>query len=201
MSILLSNFMELSLWVHQLKSHLLTSNLFHLSQNQLEVTSVSNAILLAYLFTLVRRYTASKAFAALAVFTCIIVSYSPLYNMLDNIEYYSSFALIYALTTLRIFKIHAKALSNGNVNSVAIKIAVGCCIMATFNLIMAGDRYLNDGIQTWTYRNYELITCLIHGLILSSGVRWQNIRWRKHLEGFASSMRSWLHLASNFRGL
>jgi len=73
------------------------------------------------------------------------------------------------------------------------KIKYSLVIMATFEFLMAYDRYVNAGVATWLYNSFEEITCLIHGLIVSSCFRLKPISIRDILGRLITSMRTLAH--------
>lgn len=183
---------EILPWVHQLKSLVQANSLL-----QSETISLASLIFLGYLILIALKFTVSRAILLLAVSLCIMISYSPLYSLLTEYEYHLIFALIYAIATTRLYRRKGFA----RVNAAQIKMAAGCCIMAIFNIFMAMDAYTNEGIQTWAYKNYEVITLGVHVLIMSAAFRFNLDRLKRGILNFVNTVRSFVHVASYNWGL
>jgi hypothetical protein len=79
----------------------------------------------------------------------------------------------------------------GSVTNKKIKFTL--VIMAIFEFTMAYDRYVNAGVATWLYNSFEEITCLIHGLIVSSCFRLKPISVRDILGRLVAAVRGVSH--------
>jgi len=169
----MSEILESISWVLHLKSHLL-------SLSSLQETAIRwDAVFLAgYLALIVGKATAARLKIVAAFLVCVVVGYSPLYDVLNNVQYYSLLSLIY-LTA-------AKYVSNK-------KIKYTLVIMTAFEFTMAMDRYVNAGTATWLYDNFEIITCLIHFLIISSSLKLRPIEWRELMGRLIAAMRGLSH--------
>ncbi len=168
---------ELTLWVHQLKNHL--TRQIQLNQIQVEMIDLVYIILFVYVILLISKPTAARIKASAAVFICVAISYSPLYNAWNNVQYYSFLTLIYVVACLSITN---------------KKVSATCCIMAVFEFLMVIDRYANAGIETWLYVHFEEITIVIHSLIISAFINWKLVWWRKGMGYLADCMRRLLRI-------
>ena len=169
----MSELTEFLSWALQLKSHLL--NLSSLQEYSVNSNSI---IFLFYLLLLIGNITAARLKIVAAFFVCIVVGYSPLYDALSNVQYYSLLSIIY-LTA-------AKYVTNKKIKSTLV-------IMSLFEFTMAYDRYVNPGIATWLYDSFEEITCLIHALIISSSIKLKPINWRDAMGRLIVAMRGLSH--------
>jgi len=145
---------------------------------QLETIDLNLIFITSYFILLIIKPTAARLKVFAAVLICVLIIYSPLYDLLNNTQYYSLFTLIYILACLNI--------TNKKVSST-------CCIMAIFEFLMIIDRYVNAGIETWVYIYFEEITLIIHSLIISSFFKWKYIRWRECMGSMLNYMRGLLH--------
>lgn len=175
--------------MHQLKSH--HKNKTQLRQmNSLQLSSVNLSSFLAVIY-LAAFFIADKrslSFSLIAYLSCLVVAYSPLYDILTNTPYYLCFALIYAFFAKQL------ALST---NIKSKNAALCCCIMALFELWMATDRWINAGTATWTYNHYESVTGWIHLAIIAVCIdKWRlSELWR--MANSAIRLRDLLRAASN----
>lgn len=180
-----------AIWAVEL-SRLLAEMTTTMAAGQVDSLAINAAFLTAYILLVASRYTASRAHAFLAVLICILIGYSPLYHLAAtqgveyNVAYYSSFAFVYGFASCAIFKISRKS-----------KIALGCCIMALFQMIMAWDRYDNAGVATWTYSNYENIVSVIHGIIIGSVVKWRHAWTRLGMDRAVDFVRGLIYRAGS----
>lgn len=178
------NINEVLPWVLQQNDHLAllhqqitafaTSS--HLSSLQAESLWSNLLVISPYLALIAIKPTAARLKVCAALFGCLIVGYLP-ESWLTNTQFYCSLSLIYLITARFI------------VNK---RIKYSCVIMALFGFIMAVDRNFNAGIETWTYQNYEAITCTIHALIVCSFVKWDRIRISGRMAKLAARLRSLL---------
>ena len=90
----------------------------------------------------------------------------------------------------------AKKRGGGSTGVAQKKIAIGCCIMCLFNIYMAIDATRYANIQTWSYINYEYITCFIHVFIILAGVKLGLAKWKDRLASIVNSLRVRIHSAS-----
>ena len=148
----------------------------HLSNLQIDSIGVNAFIIFLYVALLLSKATLARKKVFAAALIGLIVCYLPV-SWLTNFQYYMVFSLVY-LTA-------ASAVTNK-------KVRYSCVIMALFQFIMATDRKFNSGIETWTYQNYEVITCLIHILIVCSFVKWGELRIMDRLGKLLNRVRSWL---------
>jgi len=145
--------------VAQLKSHLANS----LSSLHVELIDLVGMLLLAYLLLIAIKPTPAKRKVSYAFFLSLAINYSPLYDALSNVQFYSLYSMIYLITA-------------GSVTNKKIKFTL--VLMSIFELSMAADRHINAGVATWLYDQFEEITCLIHALIISSSLKLKPIDWR-----------------------
>ncbi len=171
--------MESLKWLLTAAHELNPANLVNLQSVDVKLSVIYMAL---YILALIVKATAARAKASAAVFLCVGLSYSPLYYMLNEVQYYALLSIIYSVTANSISNKKAKA---------------ACSIMALFELFMVIDSGVAGGYETWLSNNYETITTLIHCIILSAFVRWDVAIWRDNLEGFVSSLRDVLRGASN----
>lgn len=163
--------MEIIEWVALLKNHLLNS----LNHSQTSLLT-SNAIVAAgYCFTLTLRVNASRALCLLAFFVCLSVSYTPLYESLSNVQYYSVFVMIYTILTYKVRPLKTKS---------AVSIMVAAC------LVMTWDRFTNAGIQTFIYDSYSGVILFVHALIIGSFIERDVNLIKSHLDRFTAGLRN-----------
>lgn len=170
-------FTELILWADQLKNHLssrLTNQLSQLSSLQVEAVDLASVILLAYLLLITINPTPAKNKIACAAFVSLAINYSPLYDLLNNVQFYSLYSLVYLVT--------ARFVTNKKIKSSLV-------IMSVFEFLMAMDRYVNAGTATWFYDRFEEVTCVIHGLIISSSLKLKPIGLGEFLGRLVTSLR------------
>ncbi len=168
--------MEIFNWLNHLVTEALARNLASLG-NDIEYNAIFMAL---YIFILVIKTTAARAKASAAVFICVGLSYSPLFYMLTDVQYYFMLSMIYVST--------AKSITNKQASA-------SCCIMAIFEIIMSLDSWRANGVETWIFVNYEMVTACIHCLILSSFLRGDLARWSRRVGSFINRLRSLLHSA------
>lgn len=171
-------------WVQQLSGHLaqlhhqtttlITSS--HLSDFQASAVPIDLLFVSAYALLIVTKPTAARFKVCAALFACLIVGYLPV-TWLTDMQLYCSYSIIYLIT--------ARYVNNK-------RIKYSCVIMALFDFIMASDRIINAGSETWTYQNYEAITCTIHALIICSFVKWGRLGISGRLAKLAARLRSLL---------
>ncbi len=135
---------------------------------------INSIIILPYLFLLALKFSAARLKVFAAVFLCIIISHTPVYLMVNNVERYSFLALVYVITCQ---------------NVTNKKVSASCCIMAIFEFLMVLDRYVNAGFETWLYIYFEEITIVIHSLIISSFFKWELTWWRGFLGAINDHVR------------
>ena len=162
--------------VDSLKSHLLSLSNF--SSYQVESIYLTSVVLLVYLLLIAINPTPAKRKIFYAFFLSMAVGYSPLYDALSNVQFYSLYSIIYLIT--------ARFVTNKKIKSTLV-------IMAIFEFTMAYDRYINAGVATWLYNSFEEITCLIHGLIISSSIRFKPIHLGAILGRLTAALRGISH--------
>lgn len=175
--------MELLSWVQQLKSlatHQLSNltNLNQLSSLQASSIDLNSLFVLAYLLLLANKPTAARLKVSAALFTCIAIGYSPLYDALSQVQFYCLYSLVYITI--------ARYLTNKKIKSTLV-------IMAVFQLLMAMDSYVNANVETWLYNSFEEVTVLIHILIVSSSADLKPIDLGAILGRFVNSLRGVAH--------
>ena len=173
---------EVLLWVQQLNGLPLLHQLHnqatswltssHLSSMQASAVPWDLLFICCY-FLLLLKPTAARFKVCAAVLACMIVGYLP-ESWLTSVQLYASYSIIYLIT--------ARHLTNK-------RIKYSCVIMALFGFIMASDRIINAGTETWTYQNYEAITCTIHALIICSFVKWGDVTIPKRVGNIVSFLR------------
>lgn len=171
----MSELLELLPWADQIKSHLSTLLSYFNKYRHLDLAS---GILLAYLLLIAIKPTPAKNKIACAAFVSLATNYSPLYDLLNNVQFYSLYSLIYITT--------ARYVSNK-------KIKYTLVIMSIFEFTMGYDRYVNAGTATWLYDSFEEITCIIHGLIISSSLKLKPINLGAILGRLTSCLRGLAH--------
>lgn len=159
----------------QIKSLLLSLNSHFEQFSQMHLASM---LLLAYLLLIAINPTPAKRKVAYALFLSLMVNYSPLYDALSNVQFYSLYSIIYLIT--------ARFVTNKKIKSTLV-------IMAIFEFLMAYDRYINAGVATWLYDSFEEITCLIHLLIISSSIGFKPICLGAILGRLATALRGISH--------
>lgn len=165
--------MELIEWALQLKNHALaTLQLDLLRNNSIDTDAV---ILSIYLVLFASTMKASRAYSAIAFAFCFAISYTPLYDKLTQVQYYSLFAIIYILLTKRVKPVKAK---------------VACGLLGSFQVLMAWDSHYNGSIETYIWLHYESIVCILHAFIIGSFLERDAICVGKFLANLVASMRN-----------
>ena len=111
------------------------------------------AYMAVYAMSYFAKPVAVRGKALSAAFLCIGITYSPLFDILSQVQLYAVFAIIYAKTSLQITN---------------KKVLLSCCIMMIFQSCMALDSWRYPNVETWIYTNYESVTTCIHVLIISA---------------------------------
>ena len=171
--------MEFIEWAHQLKSHLNLS-LHHL---QSQTISLSVIIFVLYLISYALQNKASRGYSLLAFLMCIVISYTPLYDILTNTQYYGLFAIIYLRLTYEIKPITAK---------------FAALLMGLFQLTMIVDRIQNAGIETAIYANYEITVCLLHTIIIGNFIKSDIIRIERGIRRIVRCSVDFIRNTSNY---
>ena len=175
--------MEITEWALQLKSHLSQFNLsLSLTINQSSYLNHTFLIFASYLVCFAINKNASRGYALLAFFACMIISYSPLYDILHNTQYYGLFAIIYLRITYEIEPLTAK---------------IAALLIGLFQITMVIDRIHNAGIETFIYANYEITICILHSLVLGSFIKSDFVRFERFIKRFISDCISIVRYASN----
>lgn len=172
-------------WVLQLKSHLNSLSLNSLMITKSHLTELFNnsVIFAAYLICFALQKKASRGYSLLAFLMCMIISYSPLYDILNNTQYYGLFAVIYLRLTYEIKPITAK---------------VAALLIGLFQVTMAIDRIQNAGIETFIYANYEITICMLHSLIIGSFIKSDAIRIKRFFERSIRHCFDFVRYTSNY---
>ena len=152
--------MEYIEWAIQLKN-LATSNLIqmrmilesNLSSLQTETAGISLAVIVCYSILPIIKNTNQRKLLLIASLSCATIAYTPIYNYLDAVQYHAIFAIIYTSLT---YLVKLK------------KTKVACCMLGSFQTIMAWDSWANANTETFIWTNYEVIVCLLHALIIGS---------------------------------
>ncbi len=139
---------------------------------------MNSTILLPYLFLMLLKFSAARLKVFVAVFICIVISHTPFYLIMNNVQRYTFLSLVYVIACLNITN---------------KKVSATCCIMAIFEFTMVIDRLANAGIETWLYIHFEEITLTIHAIIISSFFKWKLERWRSVMGFIASHVLGVLH--------
>jgi hypothetical protein len=151
-----------------------------LSLNDIQVSAIyaDSMIVLAYLILLISKTNAARV-KILSAFLCtLVIAYTPIYGALSQVGYYCALAMVYITT--------ARYVTNKQIKYTVV-------IIATFQLFMAVDSYVNPTTETWLFRNFEEITLLIHALIISSCYRLKPIDLGAILGRLANMLRSVAH--------
>ena len=164
--------MENTTWL--LTAHFV-QNLASLANHANNAVESSVIVMALYIIILAIKTTAARAKASAAVFLCVGLSYSPLFYILNEVQYYALLSIIYSITAKSITNERAKA---------------ACSIMAIFELSMVIDAGVANGYETYLFNNYTNITTLIHCIIISAFVRWDIAVWRDAVERAAGGLRS-----------
>lgn len=149
---------------------------------QLETVDLNLVFIFSYIILIIIKPSAARIKVFAAVLICIAISYSPLYELMNNTQYYAFMCLVYVITYRKI---------------TSKKVSATCCIMSIFEFLMLTDRYINAGVETWLYIHFEEITVIIHSLIISSFFEWNFERWRGFLGYIANSVRRILCFVRN----
>ena len=171
--------MEYLEWVVQLKSLVTTSNLNLIQKSQITTELI---VALAYFLIIFLSIKASRVYVLLAFIFSATIAYTPIYNLLDAVQYHSIFAIIYTSLT---YLVRLK------------KTKVACCMLGSFQLLMAWDSWANATIETFIWANYESIVCLLHALIIGSFLERDIERIKSILDSAASSLRNLLGYTCN----
>lgn len=177
--------MDILEWVLQLKSHLSQLNLIQslaITKNHAVELLNNTTILAAYLICFAITKNASRGYSLLAFFACMIISYSPLYDILHNTQYYGLFAIIYLRITYEIEPLTAKA---------------AALLIGLFQITMVIDRIHNAGIETFIYANYEITICILHSLIIGSFIKSDFVRLERTIKRIICDCISIVRYASN----
>jgi hypothetical protein len=153
------------------------SKALSLNDIQVSATYADSCILLAYLLLLTKP-TPARCKVSFAIFTCLAIAYSPLYDALSQVQFYCLYSLVYITI--------ARYLANKKIKSTLV-------IMAVFQLLMAMDSYVNANVETWLYNSFEEITVLIHILIVSSSLKLKPIDLGAILGRVVTTMRGLSH--------
>lgn len=167
-------------WALPLKSHLSLINLSHL---QIQTVNSNSPIFAAYLICFALQKKASRGYSLLAFLMCMIISYSPLYDILNNTQYYGLFAVIYLRLTYEIKPITAK---------------VAALLIGLFQVTMVIDRIQNAGVETFIYANYEITICMLHSLIIGSFIKSDAIRIKRFFERSIRHCFDFVRYTSNY---
>lgn len=143
-----------------------------------EALLINSIILSSYLLLTSLKFSAARLKVLAAVFICIVISHTPFYLIMNNVQRYSFLSLVYTIACRKITN---------------EKVSASCCIMAIFEFTMVVDRYANAGIETWLYIHFEKITLIIHSLIISSFFKWKLEWWWSALGFVTDHMRRLLH--------
>lgn len=172
-------------WAHQLKSHLSNLSLMiqKMSKNQVSYVDETFIIFAAYLICFALQKKASRGYSLLAFLMCMIISYSPLYDILNNTQYYGLFAVIYLRLTYEIKPITAK---------------VAALLIGLFQVTMVIDRIQNAGVETFIYANYEITICMLHSLIIGSFIKSDVIRIKRFFERSIRHCFDFVRYTSNY---
>lgn len=165
--------MELVELVQQLKNHALATLNLNLLQNS--SINVNLAILLVYCLITVSTLRASRAYCLIAFLFCLLISYTPLYDKLSQVQYYSLFAIIYILLTKRVKPVKAK---------------VACGLLGSFQVLMAWDSHYNETVETYIWLHYASIVCILHAFIIGSFLERDAICVGKFLASLIANMRN-----------
>lgn len=169
--------MELQQWAIQLKSLAMaeTTNLkSSLNDFQIDTADLSSVVIISYfLITLLNR-TNSRKTLLLASLSCACIAYTPIYQALSAVQYHTLFAIIYLSVTYKVKPIKAK---------------VACCLLGSFQIIMAWDSYFNAKIETFIWLHYEVIVCLLHTFIIGSFIEKDTQRIRRAMGSVVAFVR------------
>lgn len=169
-------------WAIPLKSHLSQLSL-SLNQIQSQAIKISSVIMAGYLICFALQKKASRGYSLLAFLMCMFIAYSPLYDILNNTQYYGLFAVIYLRLTYEIKPITAK---------------VAALLIGLFQVTMAIDRIQNAGIETFIYANYEITICMLHSLIIGSFIKSDAIRIKRFFERSIRHCFDFVRYTSNY---
>lgn len=171
--------MELQQWAHQLKS-LATHSLHNLSQNlnqsslQSDNVDLSTVLVLSYFLITLIKLSASRVYTLMAILFSIAIAHSQIYQALSSVQYHTLFAIIYLSVTYKVKPIKAK---------------VACCLLGSFQIIMAWDSYFNAKIETFIWLHYEVIVCLLHTFIIGSFIEKDTQRIRRAMGSVVAFVR------------
>lgn len=170
---------EIATWATQLKSlatqiqKMVTTA--EMSQLQASGVNLNIVIALSYFAITLLNFKASRVYSLLAFLFTAVIAYTAIYAALPAVQYHALFAIIYLSVTYKVKPVKAK---------------VACCLLGSFQIIMAWDSYINAQIETFIWLHYEVIVCLLHALIIGSFLERDAERIKRHLERFASFVRN-----------
>lgn len=172
--------MELIEWAQLLKNHVLAIQDLDLLQSN--TVNLNLSILLAYCLIFISTMKASRAYCLIAFLFCLLIAYTPLYDKLSQVQYYSLFAIIYILLTKRVKPVKAK---------------VACGLLGSFQVLMAWDSHYNGSIETYIWLHYESIVCILHAFIIGSFLERDAICVGKFLANLVANMRNFASSGGN----
>lgn len=163
--------MEYIEWVAQLKSLAINN----LTTIQRATVSLNLVIVMGYFCVTLLKLTSIRVAFLLAILLSMVVTYTPIYNHLDQVQYHAIFAIIYTPLT---YLVKLK------------KTKVACCMLGSFQTIMAWDSWANANTETFIWTNYEVIVCLLHALIIGSFLERDVERIKSILDCFITGLRN-----------
>lgn len=153
----------------------------NLQTQQMAALASANSITAAYIAAFLFLRTKDSAVALCAYFACVVVSYSSIYDYVNEWQ----LMLLYCL----IDSIACKCLS-----SLSARIAYA--IMLLFSITMAADAGYNATVETWLHSSYSHITQYIHCIVIASLFDWRAVvdmgRITNHVKRFTVWVRGFL---------
>lgn len=143
--------MEFIQWVVSLKS---------LETAQIVAASGNNTLIAVYLAAFLLLLNKDSIICFCALIACLFVSYSSLYEQLSSEYMHLTYFLLYSIACIF---------------SESKKVAAACASIGVFNIIYALDSAINATTQTWLYDNYEIITTVLHWLVIIALAQWRDL--------------------------
>lgn len=172
--------MEIFEWAQLLKNHVQAIQNLDLLQSS--TVNINLSILLAYCLIFVSTMKASRAYCLIAFLFCLLIAYTPLYDKLSQVQYYSLFAIIYILLTKRVKPVKAK---------------VACCLLGSFQIFMAWDSHYNGTVETYIWLHYESTVCVLHAFIIGSFIERDAVCISRFMAKLATNLRDIVRNRSN----
>lgn len=143
--------MEFIQWLAQSKS---------LETAQVVAASLANSYIAVYLTAFLLLLNRDSFICLCMLLAGLFVSYSSLYNQLSAEYIHLTYFLLCSIACIFVD---------------SKKVAVACASIGVFNIIYALDSAINATTQTWLYDNYEIITTVLHWLVIIALAQWRDL--------------------------